>query len=127
MARVASRRRVARRAACAGADVVVLAAQPPYADWFGSWERMMDAVLEATATAGARLILAAHEAGQVRATIGRFSDYYGPGGTNSLLYMLQLQPALAGRKMRAFIDADMPHTFHHLPDAARGSSTPARS
>jgi nucleoside-diphosphate-sugar epimerase len=147
--------------ACASADVVVLAAQPPYADWFGSWERMMDAVLEATAAAGARLILvdnlymygavdgpiteasperattakgrlraalgrrvlAAHEAGQVRATIGRFSDYYGPGGTNSLLYMLQLQPALAGRKMRAFIDADMPHTFHHLPDAARGFAT----
>lgn len=56
-------------------------------------------------------------------TIGRFSDYYGPGGTNSLLYTLAIKPALAGKRMRAYIDADQPHTFHYLPDAARGFAT----
>lgn len=147
--------------ACAGADVVVMAAQPPYHDWFGNWETMLDVVLHATAAAGARLVLvdnlymygavddpiteaspehatsakgrlraelgrrvlAAHADGRVRATIGRFSDYYGPGGENSFVQALLLRPALAGKRMRAFISADIPHTFHYLPDAARGFAT----
>lgn len=32
-----------------------------------------------------RLILDAHRAGRVRATMGRASDYYGPGGVNTVL------------------------------------------
>ncbi len=70
-----------------------------------------------------RRILAAHEQGRVRATIGRFSDYYGPVGGNSLIDQLMIRPAVAGRTARTFIDADQPHAFHYLPDAARGFAT----
>jgi nucleoside-diphosphate-sugar epimerase len=65
-------------------------------------------------------LLEAHDHGRVRVTIGRFSDYYGPGGTNSLVYQVMLAPALAGKTARVYIAGDQPHTFHYLPDAARG-------
>lgn len=70
-----------------------------------------------------RRVLDAHEQGRVRATIGRFSDYYGPAGGNSLVDQLLIRPAVAGRTARTFIDATQPHTFHYLPDAARGFAT----
>jgi nucleoside-diphosphate-sugar epimerase len=68
-------------------------------------------------------LLAAHREGRVRVAIGRFSDYYGPGGENSLVYQVMVAPALAGKTARVYIDADQPHTFHHLADAARGFAT----
>jgi nucleoside-diphosphate-sugar epimerase len=68
-------------------------------------------------------MLAAHEQGRCRVTLGRFSDYYGPGGVNSLLYGVGVKPAVAGRTVRTFITGDQPHTFHYLPDAARGFAT----
>ena len=55
--------------AVAGASVVYHAAQPPYAEWAGNFERMNDAIAHATAGAGARLV---------------FADnlyMYGPGGS----------------------------------------------
>ncbi|HSK96161.1 MAG TPA: NAD-dependent epimerase/dehydratase family protein, partial [Euzebyales bacterium] len=146
------------RRACAGADVVVLAAQPPYQDWVEQWPPLLRTVMAATAAAGARLVfvdnlyayapatgplretspehatdhkgvlrrelghmlLAASERGEPRATIGRFSDYYGPGGFHSGLYMVGIAPALRGMAPRGLYDLDQPHTFHYLPDAARG-------
>jgi nucleoside-diphosphate-sugar epimerase len=71
------------------------------------------------AALGERL-LAVHASGRVSVTIGRFADYYGAGGENSLVYQVGVKPAVAGRTARVFIDGDQPHTFHHLPDAARG-------
>lgn len=65
----------------------------------------------------------AHADGRVRMTIGRFSDYYGPGGTNSGLYVTGIGPALEGKRPRGFVDLDQPHTFHYLDDAARGFAT----
>ena len=44
--------------AVAGASVVYHAAQPPYAEWAGSFERMNDAVARAAGAAGARLVFA---------------------------------------------------------------------
>jgi nucleoside-diphosphate-sugar epimerase len=149
------------RAACAGADVVVMAAQVPYPRWATELVPLIDAALDAAEVAGARLVmvdnlyaygspgvpmsettpeaatsrkgalrraigerlLAAHREGRVRVAIGRFSDYYGPGGTNSLVYQVMVKPALGGRTARTYIDADQPHTFHYLPDAARGFAT----
>ena len=70
-----------------------------------------------------RRLLAAHEQGRVRVSIGRFADYYGPSGTNSLIYQIGIRPGVAGRKVRGFIDLDQPHTFAYLPDAARGFAT----
>jgi nucleoside-diphosphate-sugar epimerase len=149
------------RAACAGADVVVMAAQVPYPQWATELVPLVDAALDAAEQAGARLVmvdnlyaygspgtpigastpeaatsrkgalrravgerlLAAHREGRVRVSIGRFSDYYGPAGENSLVFQVMVKPALAGRTARAYIDADQPHTFHYLPDAARGFAT----
>ena len=68
-------------------------------------------------------MLTAHDQGRCRVTIGRFSDYYGPGGGNSLLGGLGVRPAVVGRTARTFISGDQPHTFHYLPDAARGFAT----
>ena len=149
------------RTATQDAEVVVMAAQVPYAGWARELEPLFDASVDAAAAAGARLVLAdnlyaygspgtpiseatpetatsrkgrlrarlgrrvldAHEQGRVRATIGRFSDYYGPAGGNSLVDQLMIRPAVAGRTARTFIDAAQPHTFHYLPDAARGFAT----
>jgi nucleoside-diphosphate-sugar epimerase len=142
---------------CAGADVVVFAAMPPYHAWAGNFDRMLDVVLDAVAAAGARLVFvdnlymygpadgpmserspehatgkgALRRAvarriladGRCPATIGRYSDYYGPGGTNSFLHSMFFEPALAGRPMRVMLATDQPHAFHYLPDAPRGFAT----
>ena len=65
-------------------------------------------------------VLDAHHDGRIHATIGRFSDYYGPHATNSGLYALGIGPAVAGRRPRGMWDLDQPHTFHYVEDAARG-------
>ena len=147
---------ISAREACAGADVVVMAAQVPYPRWRTDLAPMFDTAADAAATAGARLVvvdnlyaygtpdgaiteatperpdtrkgavraeiarrlLARHAAGELRATIGRFSDYYGPHADNSLVWMLGIAPALRGRTVRTYLDADQPHTFAYLPDAA---------
>ena len=148
-------------AACAGSDVVVMAANTPYSTWPTQLAPMVDRALDAAASAGARFVmvdnlyaygaptepiteatpqatatrkgrlrralgerlLAAHRKGRARVSIGRFSDAYGPGATNTLVYMLGIKPALAGKRPRAFIDADQPHAFGYLPDVARGLAT----
>jgi nucleoside-diphosphate-sugar epimerase len=149
------------RAACAHAQVVVMAAGLPYRQWATRFSSMIDNVVTATAEAGARLVMVdnlyaygcpdgpistdtaeaattikgairreiaqrlrkAHRTGTCKVAIGRVSDYYGPGGTNTPVYILGFKPALAGRRLRALINANQPHTFHYLPDAARGFAT----
>ncbi len=144
--------------AAAGADVVVMAAQVPYARWAAELPGLVEHALAGAAAAGARLVmcdnlyaygapdgpiseatperpstrkgqlraalgqrlLRAHREGRCPVVLGRFSDYYGPGGTNSAVHALGIAPALAGKPLRALVDADQPHAFHYLPDAARG-------
>jgi nucleoside-diphosphate-sugar epimerase len=143
--------------ACAGADVVVVAAQPPYQDWVKHWPPMMRNVIAGAAAAGAkvvftdnlyayapaegplserspehatdhkgalrrelgRMLLDAHERGEIRATIGRFSDYYGPHSSSSGLHITGIVPALRGRVPRGLFHLDQPHSYHFLPDLAR--------
>ncbi|MEV5895983.1 NAD-dependent epimerase/dehydratase family protein [Nonomuraea fuscirosea] len=64
------------------------------------------------------LILDAHRAGRVRATLGRASDYYGPGGTNTTIGPTIFAAALAGKTARWVGDLDQPHTVAYLPDLA---------
>ncbi len=145
------------RAACADAEVVVLAAMPPYHAWAGNFERMLEVTGAAVVAAGARLIFVDNlymygpadgpiseqspehatgkgalrrvlarrllEEDRFTATVGRASDYYGPGGTNSFLHRMVLEPALAGRPARVMLAGDQPHTWHYLPDLARTFST----
>ncbi len=151
----------AARAATAGADVVVMAAQVPYSRWAEELRPLVRSATEAAQAAGARLVMVdnlyaygapaqslapdtperattrkgtlrrelgrwlldQHDAGRVRVAIGRFPDYYGPHSTNSLINQLLVLPAVRGRKARAFIDADQPHSFHFVRDSARGFAT----
>jgi nucleoside-diphosphate-sugar epimerase len=144
--------------ACAGADVAVLAAQPPYQRWVTQWPPMMRNVIAGASATHTKLVFtdnlyayspvsgpisetspehatdhkgvvrrelgrmlqAAHEHGDLRVAIGRFSDYYGPYGTSSVVHNAGITPALRGRTPRGLFHLDHPHTFHYLPDAARG-------
>jgi hypothetical protein len=50
-------------------------------------------------------------------------DYYGPGGENSLLNQVGVKPGRRGQDAARVHRRDQPHTFHYLPDAARGFAT----
>jgi nucleoside-diphosphate-sugar epimerase len=124
--------------ACDGAAVVYHCANPPYAKWPGLHPPLMEAIIEAAAAAGARLVfgdnlyaygpvdaplteelpqrargpngrtraqiaealLRAHEAGRVRATIGRGSDFFGPHAHLSTVGDRVFARALAGEPAR---------------------------
>jgi nucleoside-diphosphate-sugar epimerase len=68
-------------------------------------------------------LLAAHGKGRVRVTIGRASDYYGPGGVNSVAGESVFGRVLAGKRPQWTGKLDAPHTFHYLPDIAVGLVT----
>jgi nucleoside-diphosphate-sugar epimerase len=65
--------------------------------------------------------LAAHQAGRVRVTEARASDFYGPGVRSTGHLGEQFVPRLiAGRKPRLMQgDLDAPHSFTHVGDVAR--------
>ena len=65
-------------------------------------------------------LLAAHREGHVRVSIGRSSDYYGPGGLNSTLGNRLFEAVLAGEKVQWMGSLDVPHTCSYLPDMGRG-------
>src|SRR5215468_5976468 len=73
-----------------------------------------------TRVAMAAEILAAHRQGRVRAVIGRASDYYGPHGTGSTAGETVFGRILAAKNPQWTGRLDQPHTFHYLPDIARG-------
>ncbi|MDH2425039.1 NAD-dependent epimerase/dehydratase family protein [Sphaerisporangium sp. TRM90804] len=63
--------------------------------------------------------LAAHQAGRVRVTEVRGSDYFGPGMSDHAFFGDRLlKPLLAGRTIRFPADPDQPHSFTYLPDMA---------
>ena len=68
-------------------------------------------------------LLAAHDEGRVRVTIGTASDYYGPGGANSYSGESVFGRVVAGKRPQWTGKLDVPHTFHYLPDIARGLVT----
>ncbi|MYV55518.1 NAD-dependent epimerase/dehydratase family protein [Streptomyces sp. SID3212] len=66
-------------------------------------------------------LLAAHRAGRVEVTIGRASDYYGPGGgRQSVLGDTVFKAALRGRTATVLGDPDQPHTYTYIPDIGEG-------
>jgi nucleoside-diphosphate-sugar epimerase len=69
--------------------------------------------------------LAAHEAGRVRVTEVRASDYIGAGA--AALFSAVILPAMAkGRTARVPADIDAPHSFTYTGDVARTLVTVAR-
>jgi len=71
----------------------------------------------------AEKILNAHQEGRISATIGRASDYFGPGGVNTTLGATIFAAAAAGKTARWVGAMDRPHTVNYLPDIAAGLVT----
>lgn len=75
--------------------------------------------------------LAAHQAGRVRVTEARASDFFGPGVIDQSACLGRLLPRLLqGKKVRVLGDPDQPHTWTYVPDvgatlAALGTSDAA--
>lgn len=67
-----------------------------------------------------------HEAGDLRATEIRGSDYLGPGAeAHAHAGPRMLAPMLAGRTLRPLGSADQPHTWTYLPDFAAAMAAAA--
>lgn len=77
-----------------------------------------------TRAAVANLLLEAHRAGKVRATIGRASDFYGPRAVDTAIFGERFFAAVAaGKPVDLFGDPDLPHTYTYVPDFARALIT----
>ncbi len=65
-------------------------------------------------------LFAAHEAGRVRATAGRASDFFGPRVLQSAAGEIVFGKAVAGKAAQVVGDPDLPHTYTYMPDIGRG-------
>ena len=65
----------------------------------------------------------AHRRGDVLATAGRASDFYGPGGTQTGLGDFFWPRVLAGKTAYSPFPMDAVHTYHYIPDVAAGLMT----
>ena len=68
-------------------------------------------------------LLAASAAGRVRAAIGRASDFFGAGATESTLGQRVFGNAVAGKRADFIGRPDLPHTYSYVPDIAAGLAT----
>ena len=65
-------------------------------------------------------LLAARDAGRVHIAIGRASDFFGAGVTESSLGERVFANALAGRRADFVGNPDLAHTYSYVPDVAAG-------
>ena len=68
-------------------------------------------------------LLSASEAGRVRVAIGRASDFFGAGVTESTLGERVFANALAGKRADFLGNPDLPHSYSYVPDIAAGLAT----
>jgi nucleoside-diphosphate-sugar epimerase len=68
-------------------------------------------------------LLAAADAGRVQIAIGRASDFFGAGVTESTLGKRVFANALAGKRADFIGNADLPHTYSYVSDVAAGLAT----
>ena len=68
-------------------------------------------------------LLAASDAGRVRIAIGRASDFFGPGVTESTLGERVFANARSGKRADFLGNPDLPHTYSYVPDIAAGLAT----
>ena len=71
----------------------------------------------------AETILAAHTRKQIRATIGRAPDFYGPGVRTSAVGEQFFNAVLAGKRVPWLGKLDVPHALSFVEDFARGLIT----
>jgi len=70
-----------------------------------------------------RQLFAAADAGRVRIAIGRASDFFGAGVTETTLGEHVFANALAGKRADLLGNPDLPHTYSYVPDIAAGLVT----
>ena len=68
-------------------------------------------------------LLAAADAGRVRIAIGRASDFFGAGVTETTLGERVFANALAGKRADFIGNPDLLHTYSYVPDVAAGLAT----
>jgi nucleoside-diphosphate-sugar epimerase len=68
-------------------------------------------------------LLAAADAGRIRLAIGRASDFFGAGATESSLGERVFGNAVAGKRADFIGNPDLPHTYSYIPDIAAGLAT----
>jgi nucleoside-diphosphate-sugar epimerase len=68
-------------------------------------------------------LLEAAEAGRVRIAIGRASDFFGAGVTDSTLGERVFANAVTGKRADFIGNPDLPHTYSYIPDTAAGLAT----
>jgi nucleoside-diphosphate-sugar epimerase len=71
----------------------------------------------------AQVMLDAHARGDVAVAIGRASDFFGPGNSNSILGDRLWSKLYAGRRVELVGDPDQPHTYSYTADVADGLVT----
>jgi nucleoside-diphosphate-sugar epimerase len=71
----------------------------------------------------AEALLRAHEAGRIRATIGRSSDFFGPHAHLSTVGDRVFARALEGKPAQVLGNPDVPHTVTYIEDFARALVT----
>ncbi len=71
----------------------------------------------------AETLMEAHAMGKVRATIGRSSDFFGPGVRQSHMGERVFEPILAGKPASVLGRLDVPHTYTFIDDFAAGLVT----
>jgi nucleoside-diphosphate-sugar epimerase len=67
-------------------------------------------------------ILSEVEKGTLTALVARSADFYGPGGTNSVLQAMVTDNLKKGKKSNWPADADKIHNFTYTPDAAKATA-----
>ena len=70
---------------------------------------------------------AAHDAGRVRATEVRASDFFGPGVTDSNMGERVVPRVLQGKGVQLLESADVPHSFSYMPDVTATLTAAATS
>ena len=68
-------------------------------------------------------LLAAADAGRVQIAIGRASDFFGAGVTETTLGERVFANAVAGKRADFLGNPDLPHTYSYVPDIAAGLAT----
>jgi nucleoside-diphosphate-sugar epimerase len=68
-------------------------------------------------------LLSAAAAGRVRIAIGRASDFFGAGATESTLGERAFGNAVAGKRADFIGNPSLPHTYSYVPDIAAGLAT----
>ena len=64
-------------------------------------------------------LLNAARSGRIKASIARSADFYGIDARTSVPNLLVFQPLSQGKKAQWLANADVPHSFTYIPDAAR--------